>query len=186
MPVTLTDEQVAAIRAQTEVWQRKAAIADRATNIWNDPRWSDRAKALWKEAYPEEPITDYDLEQRVNARFEQERKTREEEREKERQADYDKQIATGRDRAKQRGFTAEAVERMEKMMVEKGIRDYDDAMDLMAAREPRPADEIGNSGHFWNHDKQEEWKEVAKDPEQWGFEQIRRAVVADAQQRGIR
>lgn len=185
MPVTLTDEQAAALRAEYEGLKRKSAVADRATKIWNDPKTSERAKALWKEAYPEDPIEGYDLEQKVNARFDREAKEREAEREKQRENELQAQITAGRSRAKERGFTSDAIERMEKMMVERGIRDYDDAMDLMAAREPTPVEET-SGGHFWNHDKQDGFKDLIKDPEGWGFEEIRKAVVGDARQRGLR
>lgn len=185
MPITLSDEQAAALRSEYAGLQRRAQVGDRATKIWNDPKTSDRAKALWKESFPDDTIEGYDLEQKVNARFDQERKDRETERERQRDAELQRQITDGRERAKQRGFTPDAVERMEKMMVERGIRDYDDAMDLMAAREPRPAEET-SGGHFWNHEKQDGFKEVIKDPEQWGFEEIRKAVSNDARARGIR
>lgn len=185
MPITLTDDQATALRTEYEGLKRRAAIGDRATKIWNSQKTGDRAKALWKEEFPEDPIEGYDLEQRVNARFEQERQAREAEKEAQRQAELDNRITAGRQRARERGLTDDAVERMEKMMVDRSIQHYDDAIDLMAAREPRPAEETG-SGHYWNHDQQQGFQEVAKDPEGWGFKEIHRAVVADAQARGIR
>ena len=186
MPITLTDEQAAALRAQFEQSQRVAQVAHRATQIWNNPKLSDRAKALWKEQFPDETIGDYDLKNEVFGRLDKEKAEREAEAQKARDAELERQITSGRDRAKGRGLTQDAIDRMEKMMVEKGIRDYEDAMDLMAAREPRQAEETGGGEHFWRHDQQDQFKKVAEDPEKWAFGEIRAAVAADAKARGIR
>jgi hypothetical protein len=187
MPVTLTDEQVAALRAHTTALSRRAAVGDRATKIWNDPKMSDRAKALWKEAFPEDPISDYDLEQRVNARFDKEAKDRADREQKAREAELDRTISDRRRAVRdQYGFTDEGMKELEDLMVSRGIQHHEDAAELLAARKPKPADGNDGSGHFWNHEQRDGFKEIARDPEGWGFGEIHKAVVADARARGIR
>ena len=187
MPATLTDEQIAALRADRENLLRRAAVGDRATKIWNDPKMSDRAKALWKEAFPEDPIADYDLEQRVNARFAQEAKERAEREQKARESELDRTIGERRQAVRQQyGFTDEGMKELEDLMVSRGIQHHEDAAELLAARKPKPSDGTDGGGHFWNHDQRDQFKEVAKDPEGWAFGELQRAVVADAKARGIR
>jgi hypothetical protein len=187
MPVTLTDEQVAALRADRDNLARRAAVGDRATQIWNHPKASDRAKALWKEVFPDEPIADYDLEQRVNARLDADRKEREEEKRKAREAELDQTIGERRKAVRERyQFTDDGMKELEDYMIARGIQNHEDAAELMAARRPQPVDDNTGSGHYWNHDKQDQFKKVVNDPEGWGFEEIHKAVVNDARSRGLR
>lgn len=185
MPVTLTDEQVAQLRALEQQAQQDRAIAEAARGIWSDPNFSDEAKSLWKRKYPQSEIPDYDLKQEMNKRFDAERAEREEEKKRQEQAALDRRIAEGRGKAKERGYTDEAIERMEKMMLERNIQHYDDAMDLMAAREPKPI-EATNSQHFWNHSKTDEFKKIVDDPENYAFNEIAQAIQADARSRNVR
>lgn len=186
MPITLTDEQAAALRAHHQNLERKAAVADRATKIWNDPKTSDRAKALWKEAFPEDAIGDYDLKTEVFGRLDRERKEREDadKAAREKAAD-DRAKAQRADVQKSYGFTDDAMKRLEDLMIERNIGDYEAAATYFASKEPKPVEETGGA-HFWNHDRQDTFKEIAKDPEGWGFGEIQKAVVADARARGIR
>ena len=70
MPRTLTDQQFAA-------YEQKRYTADLAESLFNDPQLGNEAKALIKKKYPNLKIEDYDLEQRVNQRFDAERQERE-------------------------------------------------------------------------------------------------------------
>lgn len=184
MPVTLTDEQAVALRNEYEGLRRKGQVADRATKIWNDPKFSDRAKALWKEAFPEDAISDYDLKAEVFGRLDKEKKDRDDAERSAREKAADDRVRSQRaDTQKSYGFTDDAMKRLEDLMVEKNIGDYEAAATYFASKEPKPVEEAGH-GHFWNHDKADQFKEVAKDPEGWGYDEIHKAVVADARARG--
>ena len=185
MPVTLTDEQAAALRTHHAELTRKGVVADRATKIWNDPKFSDRAKALWKEAFPDDPIEGYDLKTEVFARLDRERKEREDAEKQAQQRASDNRVKNQRAEVqKSYGFTDDAMKRMEDMMIERNIGDYEAAATYFASKEPKPADELSGLGITWNHDQREGFKEVAKDPEGWAFREIQTAVLNDARARG--
>lgn len=186
MPVTLTDEQANALRAEFGRLQRNAAIGERATKIWNSPKNGDRAKQLWKDEFPEDQIEGFDLEQRITARLDAERKAREDAEKAAREKAEDERTKTQRAETQRKyGLTDDAMKRMEDEMVARNVGDYEVAATWFASREPRPAEDPGST-HFWNHDQRDGFKEVVKDPEGWAFGQIHQAVVNDAQARGIR
>lgn len=187
MPVTLTDEQVAQLRAERELWQREHAIAQASTELWNDQALGPEAKSLWKRKWPDSQIEGYDTEQRINARLDKERAEREEERKKARDREDDDELTARRKALKEkRGFTDDAIERLEKMMVERGISNHEDAADLMAAREPKPSEGTADyDQHFWHHDRAPQFKEIAEDPEGYARKEIL-TTLREMQAKGVR
>jgi len=186
MPITLDDNQIAQLRSQLADAQRYKEVAQFAESIWNDPALSDEAKALAKKKYPNVAIPDYDLAKKVDDRFAKEK----EEREKaEREKAETLATAKFKDQRKavqdQYGFTDDAMDRMEKEMTERRVYDYEAMAPFFASKEPKPlGDQHG--GHFWNHHKQDVFKQIVSDPEDYAFNEIARAVAADDQQRRSR
>ena len=79
---------------------------------------------------------------------------------------------------KEYGFTDEGMEKLERVMVERNIGDYEAAAVLMAAKEPKTAEATYDS-HYWNHNKKPGWQEIAKDTEAWGRNEILGAIHRD-------
>jgi hypothetical protein len=177
MPRQITDEE-------WNYLQGRKQVADFVESIYNDPSLSNDAKALIKRKYPNLNIPDYDIETRVNARFDQEKQERETREREAREADEDRQAKAARAKTqKDFGFTDDAMTRLEQMMVDRNIGDYEAAATLMASREPKPSSSEG--GDFdstrWNHDRQEGFADIAKDPEGWGRTQIMNAIRTDTE-----
>lgn len=185
MPVTLTDQQAAQVRALIEEGNQAKAALKGAQELWNDPKTGDRAKALWKEKWPDATIDGYDQKQQVQAvvsKFEQDREK--EKKDAEDRAWREKRQQQREAVQKKRGYTDDAMQRLEGVMQEREIYDYEAGDLLFAAQNPRPSDGSADyDRHFWNHDKQPAFKEIAADPEKWAFNEITRAVRADQEQR---
>lgn len=180
MPRNISDEEY-------QYLQGRRQVADFVESIYNNPKYTKQAKRLIKEAYPNMSIPDLDIEDRVEARFAEEQKRRDEEEATKRQQDeqthwQSKRAAT----QKQYGFTDEAMEDLEKMMVDRNIGDYEVAASYKAARDPKPTDRDFNAGR-WDYEKAAGFQEIAKDPEGWGRNEILRAIYADQErERGNR
>jgi len=181
MPITLTDEQAAQMRAYYEQAERNRAIAENAAAIWNDPQLSDDARALWKKKFPDARLEGYDTEQKVNARFDKYEQERADEKKRAEDEALQKRIDAGRQALRDKWkANDELIERTEKMMTERGIQNHEDAYELLASREPRPSsDDAGYSDHFWNHDQQDDFKAITSDPDKWLRGEIIGAVKAD-------
>lgn len=174
MPTTLSDEQIAYLR-------NRETVANFADALYNDPAISPELKRLIKRKHPDLPIPDYDAEQRINARFDEEKKAREDAASK---AQEDKERAdwlAERERVKtSRNLTDDAMERLEKMMLDRRIGNYEDAADLMVAREPKtssPTQELDD--RMWHHNRNEQFKEIAKDPQGWARGELLAAMARD-------
>lgn len=174
MPVTLSDEQVQELRARLGQAETNAKIAEATARIWNDPERGERAKALWKEQYPDTDLGPYDVERRINQRLDQERLAREQAEKDRRDKEQDERLATKRREIKERhGATDDAIERLERMMVERNIGDYDIAAEHFFTREPRVSDGTAEyDSQFWQHEKKDLFKEISADPEEWGRKEI--------------
>jgi len=175
MPVTLTDEQVLELRQRLGAAETNRQIAEAAAGVWNHPEHGDAAKKIWKTVYPDTSIPDFDLEQRVNARLDKERDEREAERKAARDREQDERISSKRRETQDRyGATDDAMKRLEDLMVERNIGDYEVAAEYMFSREPRMSDgqDAGYDSQFWNHERQDTFKEIAADPEGWGRREI--------------
>jgi hypothetical protein len=183
MPVTLTDEQIQQLNAQLEAGKRSRQVEDMVNGIWTDPALSNEAKALFKRKYPDIPIEGYDVEQKVNARLDAEKKERDD---AERKAREERQDNHQREQRKKTqadyGFTDDAMTRLEQLMVERNIGDYEVAAEYLASREPKPSDDQGGyNSHYWNHQDQDQFKAIASDPEKWAYNEILTAARADQQ-----
>jgi hypothetical protein len=185
MPVTLTDQQAAQIRQLIEEGNQAKVALKGAQELWNDPALGDQAKALWKKKWPDATIEGYDAKQEVKAVVDGFKEEREKEkREAAERAETERMLAQRKMVQERRGYTDDAMQRMEKLMEEKKVYDYEAGDLLFAAKNPTPSDgSAAYDKHFWNHEKQPGYKEIAADPERWGFNELARAVERDAQQR---
>lgn len=182
MPQTLTDEQVAALRKQLDEGARAKQVSDMVEAIYNDPTLGVEARALIKKKFPDLPIPDYDVEQKVTARLDAERKEREDAAKKQREAEEDERYKSQRKRTQEEyGFTDAAMSEVEKLMTEKNIGDYDVAAQYFASKQPQPTNDRGDQGRYWNHGQGETFKEISADPEEWARKQILQAARNDEQ-----
>lgn len=174
MPVTLTDEQVAEMRQRLSQAETNKQIAEAAAGVWNHPEHGEQAKRLWKTVYPDTSIPDYDLEQRITKRLDAERDEREKAAKDARDREADERIASKRKEIQGRyGATDDAMKRLEDLMVERNIGDYDIAAEHMFSRDPKVSDGSQEyDSQFWAHEKQDLFKEIASDPEGWGRREI--------------
>jgi hypothetical protein len=174
MPRTLSDEEYSHLLGRKQV-------ADFVEPIYNDPRFGKEARALIKRAYPNLQIEGYDLEQKMEARFDQEKKEREDaERKKNEAADAEKFKDLRKKVQDQYKFTDEGMKQLEDLMIERNIGDYEAGALLKASKDPRPAEPTSGSQRFWNFEKRDEFSEISKDPEKWGFNQLLGAAERDA------
>jgi hypothetical protein len=174
MPRTVSDEEYAHLMGRKQV-------ADFVEPIYNDPRFGKDARALIKKAYPNLQIEGYDLEQRIEQRFEDEKREREESARKKTEAEDAERFKTLRKATQDKyKFTDEGMKQLEDLMVERNIGDYEAGALLKASREPRSSEPTARAQHFWNHEKQDGFTEISKDPEKWGLNQLLGAAERDA------
>jgi len=172
MPRTLTDDEY-------NFLQGRRQIADFVESIYNDPTLAKEAKALIKKKYPNIQIPDYDIEQRIEERIEASEKKRQDDEDAKRRSEEDERFSQLRAKTqKDYGFTDEAMNRLEQMMIERNIGDYEAAAMLMATKEPRASEPTFESNR-WNHEKQDSFKEVSSDPEGYAQREIMKALHAD-------
>jgi DNA-directed RNA polymerase specialized sigma subunit len=172
MPRQVTDEEYNFLQARRQV-------ADFVESIYNDPTLNKEAKRLIKKKYPALQIPDYDIEEKVERRFDEEKRARDDAEAATRQKQTDERIASQRGQVqKEYGFTDEAMKRLEDLMVERNIGDYEAGAVYMASKEPTPIEPTFDNFR-WNHDRQEGFKEIAADPEGWARKEILNAVRAD-------
>lgn len=161
MPRTIPDEEYTFL-------QGKRQIADFVESIYNDPQLNKEAKALIKKKYPTMQIPDYDIEQKVEERFAAEKKEREDREAEQRKQEEEKKFTSIRKETQDKyGLTDEAMEDLEKFMVEQNVGSYEVAAGYKIAKNPRPSDVTHSDGR-WNHDKAPGYAEISKDPEGWG------------------
>jgi hypothetical protein len=173
MARTITDAEEQFIRGRMQV-------ADFVESIYNDPALTREAKALIKKKYPNLQIPDYDIENKVEARFAKEERERKEREAAERKAREDAEFKERRSATQKRyGFTDDAMTRLEKMMLDRNIGDYEVAAEYMAAKEPKPSSGNDWDTTRWHHERQDGFAEISKDPEAWGRTQIMNAIRAD-------
>lgn len=176
MPRTISDEEYNQLLRESNIGKMVAPIYD-------SPQLGTEARALLKKAYPDLQMEGYDLEQRLNGQIANLRKERDEERAAERKKADDAQAEDFKAKRKKTqdeyGFTDEAMGRLEKMMIERNIGNYEDGATVFAAREPRPAEPTPGSGRYWDFEKRDGFAEISKDPEKWGFNQLVAAARRD-------
>ena len=182
---TISDEQAAQIRQLlTEGDQAKAALKG-AQELWNDPTLGDQAKALWRKKWPDAVIPGYDEKQQLQSIVDAERTRIEEGKRNEQVTAEENRMRQQRAAVqKKRGYTDEAMQRMDQLMGERKIYDYEAGDLLFAAQNPTPSDGTSDyDGHFMNYDRHPEAGAIAKDPERWGFDQLVGALNRDTEQR---
>jgi hypothetical protein len=173
MPRQITDEEYAFL-------QNKRMTADFVESIYNDPQLTKEAKRLIKRKYPNLAIPDLDIEDKVEARLEADKKSREDAENKRRQDAEDASWRATRKKTQDAyGFTDEAMGEMEKWMQEKGVGDYEVAAEYRASKNPKTSDPGGYDSQYWHHDKAPAFKEIAADPEAWGRKEILGAINRD-------
>jgi hypothetical protein len=157
-------------------------VATFVESIYNDPALGREARALIKKKYPDVQIPEYDIEERVNQRLDAERNEREEKERKRSEDEQDKSFKAQRSKVqKDYGFTDDGMKELEDFMVKENVGSYEVAAGYRASKEPKQSDADQDDGrdHFWNHSKQEGFKEIAADPEAWGRKEIIKALRAD-------
>lgn len=160
--------------------QGRRQVADFVESIYNDPQLTREAKALIKKKYPNLQIPDYDIEQRVDARFQQEKREREEQQERVRKEREEKAFQERRSSTqKQYGFTDDAMKRLEQMMVDRNIGDYEVAAEYMASKEPKASAANDYDSTRWHHEKSDGFAEISKDPEAWARTELMGAMRRD-------
>jgi hypothetical protein len=174
MPREVTDEEYNYLMGRKQV-------ADFVESIYNDPSLNKEAKALIKRKYPNLQITDYDLETKIEKRFEAEKKARDDQEQAAKKAAEDDAWKKTREKTQQDyGFTEDGMKELEDFMVQKNIGDYEVAASYMASKNPKQSDATyGHNDGLWNHSKQEGFKEIASDPEGWARSQILQAIRRD-------
>jgi hypothetical protein len=173
MPRTITDEEY-------NFLQGRRQIADFIEPIYHDPALSKDAKALIKRKYPNLQIPEHDLEEKFEKRLEEERQAREAaEAERRNQQEQERFNSVRKKTQDAYGFTDQAMDELEKLMVEKNVGDYEVAATYMASKQPKPSDATAFDDGLWNHSKAPGFVEIAKDPEGWGRGEILKALHKD-------
>lgn len=173
MPREISDEEF-------NYLQSRRQVADFVESIYNDPQLSKDAKRLIKKKYPNLPIPDFDIEEKVEQRFADRDKKEQETAQERQKREQDEHWKSERQKVQDKySFTDEAMTKLEKMMVDRSIGNYEDAAELLAAREPKPSDAEDYDPTRWNHEKQQGFAEIAKDPEAWGRSEILKSLRAE-------
>jgi hypothetical protein len=174
MPRTVSDEEYAHLMGRKQ-------IADFVEPVYNSPQLGSEARALLKKAYPNLQIEGYDLKQELHGEIAKEREERLASERKRAEAEETERFNAVRKQTQNKyKFTDDAMKRLEDLMVERNIGDYEAGAMLMAAKEPRAAEPTSGARHFWEHEKQDGFTEISKDPEKWGFNQLLAAAERDA------
>ncbi|HEY2530272.1 MAG TPA: hypothetical protein VGJ20_20440 [Xanthobacteraceae bacterium] len=172
MPRTIPDEEYTFLQGRRQV-------ADFVESIYNDPQLNKEAKALIKKKYPNMAIPDYDIEQRVEERFATEKRERDERESKQREETERSRFLDTRKKTQDAyGFTDQAMDDLEKLMIERNVGDYEVAAKFVASQNPKPSEATFNDGR-WNHDKAPGFKEIAADPEGWARSEILKSLYND-------
>jgi hypothetical protein len=180
---TITDQQAQEIQRRLKEGEDAKLALRGAQELWNDEKLGREAKRLWKQKWPEAQIEGFDQEERLDQKITAFDKAREDEkREADLKARTEALAAKRKSTQEQHGYTDDAMKRMDEMMHERDIYDYDAAHLLFAAQNPKPSDASAD-GHYWNHEKQPAFKEIAADPERWGHGELVKVLRQQEQQR---
>lgn len=172
MPRTISDEEFAFL-------QNKRITADFVESIYNDPALTKEAKRLIKKKYPNLAIPDLDIEDRVQAQIDADRKQRSDAEARAKQAREDEAWKAQRKKVQDEfGFTEEGMKDLEGWMQDKGVGDYEVAAQYRASKNPRTSEPTADTG-FWRHESAPDFTEIAKDPEAWGRKEILGAIHRD-------
>lgn len=158
-------------------------VADFVEPIYNSKELGNDARALIKKAYPNLQIEGFDLKQELQNEIAQVRNEfQQTERQRKDAEDSDNFKKTRKKVQDNYKFTDEGMKKLEDLMVERNIGDYEAGALLMASKEPRSSEPTtGTGSRYWNYQKQDNFEEISKDPEKWGFKQLVEAADRDAQ-----
>jgi hypothetical protein len=174
MPRQISDEE-------WNYYQGRTQVANFAESIFNDPALNKESRALVKRKYPNLDQGPYDTEVRVNERIDKLVKEREDEKKAAKdEADKSKWAKLRADTQSKYGFTDDGMKKLEELMVAENIGSYEAGALLLAQREPKSAEPTMDS-QYWHHERADGFKEIAKDPEQWGRMEILNAIKRDEQ-----
>lgn len=175
MPKTISDEEYNHLVGRKQV-------ADFVEPIYNSKELGSEARALLKKAYPNLQIEGFDLKQEFKNEIDQIRnevKETERQRQDREESERFKQLRSKvQDQYK---FTEEGMKKLEDLMVERNIGDYEAGALLLASKEPKASDSSIGPSRFWNYEKHDSFSEISKDPEKWGFNQLVQAAERDSQ-----
>jgi hypothetical protein len=166
--------------AEYQQWQIDKQIAGLANEVWDDPQLGPAAKELLKRKRPGIQIPDHDIRTEMRDGFAKIEKNREEEKLAEKQAKEDEYWKGQRRKIQDEyGYTDDGMKDLEKMMMDKNIGDYEVAATYHTAKNPKASEPSGYKDPYWNHGKSDTFKEIAKDPEEWGRSEIMKALQND-------
>jgi len=174
MPKEVSDEEYAYLMGRKQV-------ADFIEPIYNDPVLSKDAKRLIKKKYPNVKIPDLEIEEMVEKRFADEDKRRDDETKKTTRETQEAKWKESRAKVqKEYGFTDEGMKDLEAFMLERNVGDYEVAAKYKAPASPRASEPTSRHGESWGYGgSNDQFKEIAKDPEAWGRGEILKALKAD-------
>lgn len=159
----------------------RKTVADFVEPIYNSKELGPEARALIKKAYPNLQIEGYDLKQELKGEIAQVRQEFHETERQRKDREESEKFQQVRQRTKEQyKLTDEGMKKLEDLMIERNIGDYEAAATYMVSKEPRAIESHG-SQHFWNHEKQDGFAEISKDPEKWGFKELMGAAERDSQ-----
>lgn len=175
MPKQISDEEYHALLSDHQ-------IANAARKLWDDPLTGPEAKALLKKGMPEVVIPEHDIRVEMHNEFAERDRKQQEEREAARIAQQDAYWKDQRQKTQSEyGIPEEKMKDMEKWMWENNVGSYEVAATYHAAKNPKPSEPTG-AGYkdpYWNHGKSDLFKEIIKDPEEWGRSEIIKALNND-------
>ena len=174
MPRTVSDEEYSFL-------QNKRMTADFVESIYNDPQLNKEAKRLIKRKYPNLAIPDLDMEEKIDQRLGAEEERRRKETDTARtKAETDAWTASRAKVKADYGFTDEGLSDLEKWMQEHAVADHEVAASYRASKNPKTTEPTYDS-QFWHHEKADNFKEIAAEPEAWARREILGAIHRDTE-----
>ena len=170
--VHLTREQYANMWNEARKGAFSQEVFDRAEQL----KLGDDLRGIIKKTHPNVPQNGYDEKQYVNQRLDewQKKQTDKEKAAVDKNEDdaWNQRMTSVKDHYK---YTEEEMKKLDGFMREQKVANPEIAAAEMERRQPRMS-EAGSGGYFMNYQKQDDWDEVAKNPEKWAHDQIFRAA----------
>ena len=161
--------------------QNKRMTADFVESIYNDPQLNKEAKRLIKRKYPQLSIPDYDLEAKIDERLNADAQAKQQaEAQAVAKRDKDAWDASRAKVKKDYGFTDEGLNDLEGWMQDHAVADHEVAASYRASKNPKTSEPTYDS-QFWHHEKADNFKEIASDPEAWARREILGAINRDSE-----
>lgn len=175
MPRTISDEEYNYLHNCRQV-------VDLVSPVYNDAQLGKEARRLLKRKYPTLPIPELDMEDRFDEQEKKlaaaEKKRVDEEAEKTAASERERYKADREATRKKYGFTDDAMGRLDKLMQDRLVADYDVAGSYLASQEPKPS-EVTYDSTRWHHERADNFAEISRDPEAWARDELMKAFQAD-------